>query len=85
MGGFLGSPWNFIFLEEFVAAGGARISLSSLCEETWEGHTHLPPSYLSWFFFFFLGGAGASRILDKYSSTELSQVEIMRHSQGVTT
>lgn len=40
MGGFLGSPWNFIFLEEFAAAGGARISLSSLCGESWKGHTY---------------------------------------------
>lgn len=29
MGGFFGSPWNFIFLE-LVEHGGARISLSSL-------------------------------------------------------
>lgn len=59
MGGFLGSPWNFIFLDEFAAAGGARISLSSLCGETWKGYTHptllnifLPPvprhQCLSW-------------------------------------
>lgn len=30
MGGFFGSPWNFIFLAELVEHGGARISLSSL-------------------------------------------------------
>lgn len=40
IGGFLGSPWNFIFLDEFVAAGGARISLSSLCREAGQGHPH---------------------------------------------
>lgn len=38
MGGFLGSPWNFIFLEEFAAAGGARLSLSSLYEDIQKGH-----------------------------------------------
>ena len=35
MGGFSGSPWNFIFLEEFAAAGGARLSLSSLLYRFW--------------------------------------------------
>lgn len=43
MGGFFGSPWNFIFLEEFAAAGGARISLSSLCGDTGKGHAHPTP------------------------------------------
>ena len=43
MGGFLGSPWNFIFLDEFAAAGGARISLSSLCGDTPKGHTRSTP------------------------------------------
>lgn len=42
MGGFLGSPWNFIFLEEFVAAGGARISLNSLCRDMERSHSHTP-------------------------------------------
>lgn len=47
MGGFLGSPWNFIFLEEFAAAGGARLSLSSLYEDTQKGHlSSLLPQYL---------------------------------------
>lgn len=43
MGGFLGSPWNFIFLDEFAAAGGALISLSSLCADTQKGYRHLIP------------------------------------------
>lgn len=45
MGGFLGSPWNFIFLEEFGAAGGARISLNSLCGDMERSHSppHAPP------------------------------------------
>lgn len=43
MGGFFGSPWNFIFLDEFAAAGGARISLSSLCEDTRKGHARSTP------------------------------------------
>lgn len=43
MGGFFGSPWNFIFLDEFAAAGGARISLSSLCEDTHKGHARSTP------------------------------------------
>lgn len=42
MGGFLGSPWNFIFLDEFAVAGGARLSLSSLYGDTRKGHTHPP-------------------------------------------
>lgn len=42
MGGFLGSPWNFIFLEEFGAAGGARISLNSLCGDMERSHS--PPT-----------------------------------------
>lgn len=44
----MGSPWNFIFLDEFAAAGGARISLSSLCGKTQKLTLISPPkqSYL---------------------------------------